>query len=401
MQRAHGLIRMTFLPLMVLLLFASFLVPRTNAQSSALYFPATGHHLTDAYGFLSFWREHDGERLLGLPVTEAFESDGQIIQYFTKSRLETFVVPSTGVTEVRVGMVAAEYSVMLFREFPPAPKRRATTNELRFSSTKHTLRAPFLAFWQENGGEPIFGAPISEALWEQTPNGQRQVQYFERARLERVPKPADPSQSIVVSDLGLPLALMYGIDVSPVANWGAETAGPPPTRPAQTGPLVPPTPTPAPPTPVPPTPTPAPRQAPANSTPPAPRSQEQAATSEKYIVVNLTQQWLYAFENGKQVFDAPVATGRDGMNTPTGTFSVYYKLQKQTMRGVDNGVPWVVPNVPHVMYFVGGVALHGTYWHNLFGTGARPSHGCVNLPLDAAAWLYDWTPVGTTVRVTY
>ena len=49
----------------------------------------------------------------------------------------------------------------------------------------------------------------------------------------------------------------------------------------------------------------------------------------------------------------------------------------------------------------GGVALHGTYWHNRFGTGARLSHGCINLPLRAAAWLYDWAPMGTTVKVTY
>jgi len=53
------------------------------------------------------------------------------------------------------------------------------------------------------------------------------------------------------------------------------------------------------------------------------------------------------------------------------------------------------------MYINGGVALHGTYWHNQFGTGARLSHGCVNLPLRAAAWLYKWAPVGTAVRVTY
>jgi lipoprotein-anchoring transpeptidase ErfK/SrfK len=89
------------------------------------------------------------------------------------------------------------------------------------------------------------------------------------------------------------------------------------------------------------------------------------------------------------------------MNTPTGNFAIYAKFKIQTMRGVDHGVPWVVPNIPNVMYIVGGVALHGTYWHNRFGTGARLSHGCVNLPLRAAAWLYDWAPVGTPVRVTY
>jgi lipoprotein-anchoring transpeptidase ErfK/SrfK len=63
------------------------------------------------------------------------------------------------------------------------------------------------------------------------------------------------------------------------------------------------------------------------------------------------------------------------------------------------GETWVVPNVPNVMYINGSVALHGAYWHNLFGSGVRLSHGCINLPLESAAWLYKWAPVGTNVIV--
>jgi lipoprotein-anchoring transpeptidase ErfK/SrfK len=117
--------------------------------------------------------------------------------------------------------------------------------------------------------------------------------------------------------------------------------------------------------------------------------------------VNLSNQWLYAYEGDQQVFDAPISTGRDGMETPTGTYAIYAKLPVQTMDGVLDGKYWVVPEVPNVMYIYGGVALHGTYWHNRFGTGARLSHGCVNLPLKSAAWIYQWAPVGTPVRVTY
>jgi lipoprotein-anchoring transpeptidase ErfK/SrfK len=51
-----------------------------------------------------------------------------------------------------------------------------------------------------------------------------------------------------------------------------------------------------------------------------------------------------------------------------------------------------------VLYFTAsGHALHGTYWHNNFGMPM--SHGCVNLPLDVAAWLYDWAPIGTRVLI--
>jgi lipoprotein-anchoring transpeptidase ErfK/SrfK len=119
----------------------------------------------------------------------------------------------------------------------------------------------------------------------------------------------------------------------------------------------------------------------------------------KQIIVDLSDQWLYALEGDRIIFDAPVSTGRDGFNTPIGHFSIYAKVREQTMRGCAGGECWVVPRVPHAMYIVGGVALHGTYWHNQFGTGVRRSHGCINLPLKAAAWLYDWAPVGTPVTV--
>ena len=56
-----------------------------------------------------------------------------------------------------------------------------------------------------------------------------------------------------------------------------------------------------------------------------------------------------------------------------------------------------LPNVPYVMYFYRGYGLHGTYWHNNFGTPM--SHGCVNLTLADAKWLYEWAPQGARVVV--
>ncbi len=50
------------------------------------------------------------------------------------------------------------------------------------------------------------------------------------------------------------------------------------------------------------------------------------------------------------------------------------------------------------MYFnLDAEALHGAYWHNNFGH--KMSHGCVNLPLYFATWLYGWAPLGTEVWV--
>ena len=132
-------------------------------------------------------------------------------------------------------------------------------------------------------------------------------------------------------------------------------------------------------------------------TPQQARAEETAGY--RAIVVSIGDQWLYAYEDDLLVFDAPVSTGRDGFDTPIGEFAIYAKLDMQTMSGNIDGEEYYVPDVPNVMYIYGGVALHGTYWHDMFGTGVRMSHGCINLPLDAAAWLYDWADIGTPVTV--
>ncbi|MGH2559140.1 MAG: L,D-transpeptidase, partial [Thermomicrobiales bacterium] len=79
-------------------------------------------------------------------------------------------------------------------------------------------------------------------------------------------------------------------------------------------------------------------------------------------------------------------------------FTVLTKFESETMEGTISGEHYRVEDVPSVMYFDNnGNALHGTYWHSNFG--APMSHGCVNLPLDVAAFLYGWTEIGTPVSV--
>ena len=118
----------------------------------------------------------------------------------------------------------------------------------------------------------------------------------------------------------------------------------------------------------------------------------------KAIVVSLGQQMLWAYKGDEVVSSSFVSTGKAGFETPVGTYAVISKLPSQTMEGVIGGEYYNVPDVPWVLYFTDrGHALHGTYWHTNFGTPM--SHGCVNLPLDSAAWLYQWTPIATPVHV--
>jgi lipoprotein-anchoring transpeptidase ErfK/SrfK len=123
-----------------------------------------------------------------------------------------------------------------------------------------------------------------------------------------------------------------------------------------------------------------------------------AAKAQKAIVVSISQQMLWAYKGDQVVLVSYVSTGRSGFDTPLGSFAVLSKLPSQTMEGVIGGEYYNVPDVPWVLYFTNsGHALHGTYWHNNFGTPM--SHGCINLPMDVAAWLYDWAPLGTPVLV--
>ncbi|MEO0596383.1 MAG: L,D-transpeptidase, partial [Chloroflexota bacterium] len=46
-------------------------------------------------------------------------------------------------------------------------------------------------------------------------------------------------------------------------------------------------------------------------------------------------------------------------------------------------------DVPWTMFFDGDIGLHGTYWHD--GFGYRQSHGCVNMSILDAHWLFHWS----------
>ena len=126
---------------------------------------------------------------------------------------------------------------------------------------------------------------------------------------------------------------------------------------------------------------------------------QRSAGGEKWIDVNLSTQTLTAYEGNTVVMQTPVSTGTSRYPTVVGTFRIHLKLPSQRMVGGSGADYYNLPNVPDVMYFYRGYALHGTYWHNNFGTPM--SHGCVNLPQAEADWLYEWAPEGTKVVTHY
>ena len=126
-------------------------------------------------------------------------------------------------------------------------------------------------------------------------------------------------------------------------------------------------------------------------------------TNEKMITVDLGSQYLRAWQDGKVVHETKVSSGMNLTPTVKGSFKIRTKLPIQDMRGpspykkIYPTGKYLTKNVPHVMYFYQGYAIHGAYWHNNFGRPA--SHGCVNVPLASAEWLYNWADVGTRVEV--
>ena len=124
----------------------------------------------------------------------------------------------------------------------------------------------------------------------------------------------------------------------------------------------------------------------------------QVYTTEKLITVDTGSQTLYAWENGQIINKSRVSTGMRYTPTVKGDFRIWYKNPVQNMKGnYPPYEPYFLKNVPNVMYFSGDYAIHGTYWHNKFGS--RASHGCVNAPVEFSKWLYDWAPKGTRVIV--
>jgi len=117
---------------------------------------------------------------------------------------------------------------------------------------------------------------------------------------------------------------------------------------------------------------------------PTPTATATPAHPEKWIDVDLSNQILVAYEGDVVVLRTSVSTGSALTPTVTGRFRIFHKLLSQTMVGPD----YVQPDVPYVMYFYGAYSLHGAYWHDDFG---RPrSHGCVNLRVAEAQWLFQW-----------
>lgn len=130
----------------------------------------------------------------------------------------------------------------------------------------------------------------------------------------------------------------------------------------------------------------------------------QPAPGEKWVDLNLGNNTVTAYEGSKVVLGpVGIVPGRPGMETPTGTYSVYLKYESQTMRGTnEDGTTYEAEGVEWVSYFTGSIAFHAAPWQPSFGwSGAGGSHGCVNMSTADARFIHQWSSIGTVVVSHY
>jgi hypothetical protein len=111
--------------------------------------------------------------------------------------------------------------------------------------------------------------------------------------------------------------------------------------------------------------------------------------TDRWLSIDLYEQTLIAYDGDQPVFATLIAAGLERWPTREGLYHIYYRHQREGMTGGQPGDDfYYLEDVPWTMFFDEGRALHGAYWHD--GLGYRRSHGCVNMSITDAHWLYVW-----------
>ena len=108
-----------------------------------------------------------------------------------------------------------------------------------------------------------------------------------------------------------------------------------------------------------------------------------------YAEVNLTAQHLFFYKDGKKILESDFVSGNQsrGYTTPPGLFSLTYKQRNAVLKGEGYASP-----VKFWMPFNGGIGFHDASWRNTFGGTIYKksgSHGCINMPYEAARILFE------------
>jgi hypothetical protein len=317
----------------------------------AVYFPETGHHLS--WPFLNFWRSQGNGLTLGAPVSEQTEVQGLRTQYFQFAKC---IHSPWGA--VRLSPIGDLYAGL-----DGLPRLSYTEMCAQTRNPSGDAAVRFIKYWRRRGGFAVLGSPVTPVL-EYKGNI---FQHFQNVRMEYHPETVEDYYRSQEQYLGISLLGYREVQLTPLgaalaAREGVDTRG----VPVRAGAVA-----------------------------------LSHLGGNKRIDVSLTQQTLRLLEGDALIYQAPVSSGSYYHPTVTGEFRVIQKIPKMLMRGPD----YYLPNVPYNLYFHPqglGYFIHGTYWHDRFGATQSygTSHGCVNLDLGDAEFVYDWSDVGTAVVIT-
>jgi hypothetical protein len=362
-------------------LIATVLAPATSAQDwsppTTVWVEDAGHTVDGL--FLTDWRSY--QALYGQPISEEFKTkvalaggkaSTRTVQYF--QNLAIAYVPDAKqdgwqVQALPLGEEAlkADQAKLAKLNLPSKGSCTGLTKDIctHFADNGHSVRMGFKEFWDANDGERLLGLPLTEEF---VGPDKVTTQYFEHAVLLWTKK-----DGVTVRPIGSETAKRLKIKTTKIAE--------PDGIPVYSEDLFV-----------------EPEGVGGYDLGSGPGPQQ---GGYKEIVVSISAEAMWAYEDGDLVISSLVSTGIGDVPetvTPLGDWSIWEKLDSQTMEGTISGEYYRVPDVPYVMYFDDrGDALHGTYWHNNFGNPM--SHGCVNLPMDVAAFLYDWADIGTAVTI--
>jgi lipoprotein-anchoring transpeptidase ErfK/SrfK len=121
------------------------------------------------------------------------------------------------------------------------------------------------------------------------------------------------------------------------------------------------------------------------------------STNQPYLVVDLSEQLLYAYRGEHLVRRFLVSTGDWEHPTLVGRFEIYNMYDKIDV--IDPKGTYYFHDVPYYMQFWGPFAIHAATWHTDFGKPV--SHGCVNMTPEDAGWVFRFVKLGTEIKVQY
>lgn len=117
----------------------------------------------------------------------------------------------------------------------------------------------------------------------------------------------------------------------------------------------------------------------------------------KSIVVDTSEQRLYAYNNGLVEGSFLISTARAPYQTPLGEHKITAKIPLVHYAGGTGSEAYDLGWIPYNLRFYEHIYIHYAPWNTTFGYTL--SHGCVNVSLENIKWIYDWASVGIPLTV--